>query len=441
MSALQWTSIDTWIVIVATVSAMACALLGNFLVLRKMSMMGDAISHAVLPGLAIAFLWTNSLSSLPMFIGAAVVGLLTALFTQAIHRHGKVEESAAMGVVFTTLFAVGLILIEQASEHMDIDPNCVLMGNIELTPLDTWLILGQDIPRAGAVVGAVLLLNVIVVTLFYKEFKLCAFDPSLATTLGINANVMHYLLMALVAVTTVAAFEAVGSILVIAMLIVPGATAYLLTDRLHWMLVISLLVAAVSAVGGHLLALILPGWFGFHSMSTSGTMATLVGGLFTVAMLFGPRHGLLSRLRHRLAIVLQINHEDVLGILYRLEESKLEQPLSRRDTLLIATDTSRFWLAISLWQLRRKGWLQRGDDLDLTPSGREAGSNLMRSHRLWETYMEKLAQQPRHQQHRAAEYLEHVTDTSLAEHLAEQVGDQDRDPQGKRIPRRPDTDN
>ena len=226
---MNWYAIDTWIVIVGILAAVACTLLGNFLVLRKMSMMGDAISHAVLPGLAIAFLITGARASLAMFIGAAVVGVLTAVFTQWISRFGKVDQGASMGIVFTTLFALGLILIVQAADHVDLDAGCVLYGAIELTPLDVvWStkLFGMtvDLPRAVVVLVSVCLVNALFVILFFKELRISSFDPELASTIGINASLMHYLLMTLVAITTVAAFEAVGSIIVIAMLIVPAAT-------------------------------------------------------------------------------------------------------------------------------------------------------------------------------------------------------------------------
>jgi manganese/zinc/iron transport system permease protein len=133
---MEWFSLDTWIVVVGVLAAVSCALLGNFLVLRQMSMMGDAISHAVLPGLAIAFLITQARTSWLMFLGAAVIGVLTAVFTQWISRFGKVDRGASMGIVFTTLFALGLLLIVQAADSVDLDPSCVLYGAIELTPLD-----------------------------------------------------------------------------------------------------------------------------------------------------------------------------------------------------------------------------------------------------------------------------------------------------------------
>lgn len=307
---MTWYAIDTWIVVIGALAAVACALLGNFLVLRRMSMMGDAISHAVLPGLAIAFLVTEARASFAMFIGAAIVGVMTAVFTQWISRLGNVDRGASMGIVFTTLFASGLLLIVQAADHVDLDPSCVLYGAIELTPLDvawTLEVLGValEVPRAAIVLSLVVFLNVGFVLLFFKELRISSFDPELATTMGINANLMHYLLMTLVAVTTVAAFEAVGSIIVIAMLIVPAAAAHLLTDRLGFMVGISALIAMLSAVSGHVSALIVPRWFGFESTSTSGMMAVMAGVIFVLVLLFAPRHGVLSARMRREKVALE----------------------------------------------------------------------------------------------------------------------------------------
>ncbi len=300
-SLAQWDwSLDGWIILAGVLCAGASALLGSFLVLRKMSMMGDAISHAVLPGLAIAFLVTGSRSSLPMFLGAAAAGILTALITEWVRGVGKVDEGASMGVVFTALFAFGLLLVVQAADHVDLDPGCVLYGAIELTPLDTVTISGYAIPRVVLTLGSVFLLNLTCVVALYKEFQISSFDPSLATTLGINAQVMHYVLMTLVAITAVASFESVGNILVVAMLIVPAATAYLLTDRLSVMIALAVLFGALSAVLGHLGAIAVPAAFGYESTNTAGMMALVSGLLLGLACLLGPRYGLLARWLARL---------------------------------------------------------------------------------------------------------------------------------------------
>lgn len=297
---MNWVALDSWIVVVGVLAAVSCALLGNFLVLRKMSMMGDAISHAVLPGLAIAFLMTGARASLTMFVGAAIVGVLTAVFTQWITKFGNVDRGASMGIVFTTLFALGLILIVQAADHVDLDPGCVLYGAIELTPLDVvwrpeWFGFTLDVPRAALVLAAVTLLNLVFIVFFFKELRISSFDPELATTMGINANLMHYLLMTLVAITTVAAFEAVGSIIVIAMLIAPATAAHLLTDRLVSMIMVSVALAVLAAVLGHVSALLVPGWFGYEVTSTSGMMAVMSGLIFALVLFFAPRYGIISK--------------------------------------------------------------------------------------------------------------------------------------------------
>ncbi|HBM85333.1 MAG TPA: iron ABC transporter, partial [Opitutae bacterium] len=248
--------------------------------------------------------------SLTMFIGAAVVGILTAIFTQWVSRFGKVDEGASMGIVFTTLFALGLLLIVQAADHVDLDASCVLYGAIELTPLDVvWRpqLFGYnlDVPRAALVLAPVCVVNLLFVILFFKELRISSFDSELATTMGIHANVMHYLLMTLVAITTVAAFEAVGSIIVIAMLIVPPAAAHLLTDRLDLMVLISVVLAILAAILGHVTAILLPGWLGLDprvvdATSTSGMMAVMAGLIFAVVLLCAPRHGMLVKMFRRL---------------------------------------------------------------------------------------------------------------------------------------------
>lgn len=277
---------------------MACALPGTFLLLRRMSMMGDAISHAVLPGLAVAFLISGTRASIWMFLGASIAGVLTALFSQWITRFGKVERGAAMGIVFTTLFAIGLVLIRKAADHVDLDAACVLYGALELTPLDLVTIFETEryvveIPRAAIVAGISLLANVVFVGLFYKELTLASFDPGLADTQGFHPRFIHYLLMTMVAITTVAAFEAVGSIIVIAMLIVPPATAFLLTRKLPVLIALSLILAFTSAVLGQGLSY-LPSALGLPESTSSGMMATAAGLLFLAAWLFGPQ-GLLRR--------------------------------------------------------------------------------------------------------------------------------------------------
>ncbi len=426
----SWHMLDTWIVVVGALAAMACALPGNFLVLQRMSLMGDAISHAVLPGLAVAFLVTGSRASAPMFVGAAGVGVLTAVLTQWIHTRGRVEPGAAMGVVFTALFAAGLVLIVRGADHVDLDPDCVLYGAIETV----WA--GEGAPGAVYVLGGALVLNGLFTIVFYKELKICSFDPSLATTLGISARGMHYALMTLVAVTTVAAFEAVGSILVIAMLIVPAATAYLLTDRLHLMIILSLVVAVASAVLGHVAAITVPAWFGGTDTSTAGMMATMAGALFAIAMVAAPRHGVVNKVFHRALLRLRIVEEDVLGLLYRLEEMPDQvRPASAPSFVASAIQSGPVWARWALARLRRKGKIVWGPaGYGLADSGRTEAQRLVRTHRLWESYLHTFLKLPADHVHATAERLEHVTTPAMRERLADKTGQPDRDPQGKQVP-------
>jgi manganese/zinc/iron transport system permease protein len=432
---MEWTFLDTWIVIVGMLGAMSCALLGNYLVLRRMSMMGDAISHAVLPGLAVAFLVSGSRESLPMLIGAILVGVLTTLFIHGIDRLSGLDRGASMGVVFTSLFALGLILIRQAADHVDLDPGCVLYGAIELTPLDTHLWLGWEIPRAALTNGVMLVINLIFVLLFFKELKITSFDPALATTIGINANAMQYTLMTLVAATTIAAFESVGSILVIAMLIVPGAAAHLLTDRLGFMLLISLVFAAVSAVLGHIGAITIPKWFGFEDTSTAGMMAFTAGVLIGGVLLFAPRYGLISRLLHQFLLGLKILRDDILGFLYRYQELASPEAAPVRLSQVRAALKTGFAVDLSLLDLvRRKKVKRAADRLTLTRAGLDMGRNLVRSHRLWETYLCDKMGYCGADIHRYAHELEHFTDTNLQTELDQETGNPAFDPHQRRIP-------
>ena len=303
---MTWTSLDTGIVVVAAVSAMACALIGSFLVLRRMSMMGDAISHAVLPGIAAAFLVTLSRDTGTIVIGAAAAGVLTAAFTQFIHRIGNVDRGAAMGVVFTTMFAIGLILIVRSADSVHVDVHTVFYGSVELAPLNEVTVAGVRMPRALLILGAVFAADLAFVLVLFKELNLTSFDEDFARSIGCNARLLHYALMVMVAVTIVAAFESVGSILVIAMLIVPGAVAGLFTRRLRSLLALGQVIALACAVGGHLSAVTVPRWFGLADTSTAGMMAVTAGAVVAAALVIAPERGLAARALRRVRAVLRV---------------------------------------------------------------------------------------------------------------------------------------
>ncbi len=432
-----WSMIDTWIVLTGAVIALSCALVGNFLVIRRMSLMGDAISHAVLPGIAVAFLLSGNRDPLPMFLGAITAGVGTAFLTELIRRHGRVEESSAMGVVFTTLFAIGLVMMVQAADSVDLDPGCVLYGAIELSPLDSVPVGTWDIPRSLVIGLVVLVVNVIFVGLFFKELLITSFDPEAATSLGISARRMYYLLMALVAITTVASFESVGSILVIAMLIVPGAAAQFLSARLSGVILWSLVISVVSAVGGHVLAITVPPWFGFVDTSTSGSMAVCAGLVFGAVFLLAPERGWLARVLMRRALQLRIVREDILGALYRWREEfpSMATGISHAE-LSTRLDQRGAPMASAMKSLRRDKLITMGRDgrIMLTQEGSSQAAKIIRDHRLWERFLYDRVQLPADHVHATSSQLEHVTDDALRRELESDARGSTLDPHGKVIP-------
>ena len=285
---MTWTELDTWIVIAGSLTAMACAIPGVFLQLNKQSMLGDAISHAVLPGIAIAYLLSGTKETLPLLMGAVFAGVLTALLSGAIQRFGQVDPGASLGVVFCVFFAVGLLLVRVAADHVDLDPSCVLFGSLELSVIGS-----QGVPKIVWLSAATLLLNATLATLFYKELRLAAFDHRFAGTIGIPAAGIRLGLTIFTSVTAVMAFESVGSILVISMLIVPGATALLLCRSVAGVLFASLGFASLCSIGGHLLAISAAPWLlskltgapHLGSLSSVGMMATVSGLVFILVLL------------------------------------------------------------------------------------------------------------------------------------------------------------
>lgn len=253
-------------------------------------MVGDAISHAVLPGIVIAFLFTGSRDSFEMITGAALLGIFTTFFIQFLNKKAKLQTDAAIGVTFTWLFALGVILISVFAGQVDLDQECVLYGEIAYVPLDVWITnSGVNLgPRALYISAIVLLINLILLGIGYKQFFLTTFDPAYAATIGISVSVWNYMLMGAVSMTTVSAFESVGAILIVALLVAPSATAYLLTDKLKWMLFYSVLVSIGISVGGYFLAVRIDG-------SIAGAIVSVAGVVFMLAFIFSPKDGLLTR--------------------------------------------------------------------------------------------------------------------------------------------------
>lgn len=279
-----------YIILVASLVAISCSLLGCYLVLRKMAMVGDAISHAVLPGIVIAYLISNTFNSLAMLAGAMALGILSTFLIEFFHRKGNLQTDASIGVTFTWLFAVGVVMLSFYAGEVDLDQECVLYGEIALVPFDTLITSsGQSLgPRALWIISPVLLAILLFIGVGYKGLQLTTFDGAYAALTGVSVLLWHYALMAMVSAVTVASFELVGAILVVAFLIVPPATAYLLTRQLKTMLWLAVIISIACAVGGYYLASWING-------SIAGAMATVAGFLFILALIFSPTDGLLTR--------------------------------------------------------------------------------------------------------------------------------------------------
>ncbi len=412
-----------WTAGIAMMATTSCALVGSYLVLRRMGLLGDAISHAVLPGLVIGFMVSGSRALWPMLIGAAAAGLATTFLSELLRRRARVEASAGMGVVFTSLFALGVVLISTYGKGVDLDAGCVLYGALEYRALDTVTLAQVEVPRSFLALAAVALVDLGLVLLLWKELKISSFDPALATTLGIPAGFMHYFLMAMVSCTTVACFEAVGSILVIAMLIVPGATAHLLTDRLSRMLGIAVVVGWLSAIAGILLAR-------RYNTNEAGMMAVAAGAQLGLAVLLAPRHGVLARAARGLRFSFRIIQEDYLARLYRLEEAG-----AARGAAESGRSGAGLRERFALSALAFAGAIESaGSGWALTANGRRRAEELVRSHRLWESFLADRLGLPADHLHEPAHRMEHYVSPELAEQLRTGLASRAQDPHGRTIP-------
>jgi manganese/zinc/iron transport system permease protein len=374
------------------------------------------------------------------------MGLVTVWLIEVIQRYGKVEESAAIGVVFTSLFAIGLVMMVRAADKIDLDPSCVLYGSLETIILEDKVAtpLGE-VPPIILRLGCICLLNAAAVVLLYKQWQISTFDPLFSMAQGIRPSTYHYLLASLVAITCIASFEAVGNILVVAMLVVPPATAFLLCNRLSTMIGVSVLVAIVSAILGHLCAISIPHAFGFKSVNSAAMIAVACGFLLVTAVVVSPKAGVLAKWWNQQQVARKIVGEDALAFLYRYSErlSKNAQPAGAG---IVSAGQSieglAKHLAVSVSKTRsiandlvKSGWvLLSSGELHLTDDGRRMAQNLVRSHRLWEQYLAVEMNVSEARLHAQAESLEHFTSPSMRGKLDEETGQAPVDPHGSNIP-------
>jgi ABC-type Mn2+/Zn2+ transport system permease subunit/Mn-dependent DtxR family transcriptional regulator len=403
--------------VTSVLAATVLGALGCFVVLRRMALIGDALSHAVLPGVVVALLLTGSTGVPGLLLGALFAGLLTAVLVNLVSRHSRTKEDSAIGIVFTALFALGIILISSLPRGTHFDLKCFLFGDpLAVGREDFWMMIG-----IGAGVLAI-------IGLLYHALKLVSFDPVVAAAMGLPVAALHYLLMGMLSATVVAGLKATGVVLVVAMLITPASAAYQLSNRLGTMLLLSGLFGAVSAAIGMSLA--------FVTNSPTGPAMVVVATLiFGLAMLFSPSHGLVFDWLRRRRLSRHIAVEDLVRAVYKLEEAS--RTAGRRAATITEVAHEARLVPRRVRSLLRKPSvreLMRLQDghLTLTEAGTHRAAEMVRAHRLWESYLADQTNLAPEFIHETAHRLEHAHE--MADEVDAALGHPQRDPHGAAIP-------
>jgi manganese/zinc/iron transport system permease protein len=416
------------VVYAAILLGITCGLLGCFIVLRRQSLLGDAIGHAVLPGVCVGFLFAGHRSTPALLLGALVAGLLAAALIGLLQRTTNLKTGECMGVVFTGFYGVGIVLLKLIQNRS---------GASGQAGLDKFLF-GQIVSIHGAdvvymaVIAAVAVGGVVV---FWRKLAVSSFDHDFAFSLGLPVRRIHYLLTGLVTVAIVISIQAVGVVLVSAMLVTPAATAYLLTDRLHRMAILSAAFGAAAGVLGAFFSL-----FG-EDLPTGAFMVLAAACLFAGAFLFSPRHGLVPRLLRLWERRRTTQAENLLRTLYILMErrGKVGPHSDRRfgvhDVAAVRQESPAH--VRGLWKLAaRRGWVEKSsrDPIVLTDEGFEEARSVVRNHRLWELFLTQEAHLASDHVHADAEYIEHVLPRDVLKRLEQMLDNPTADPHGQPIP-------
>ncbi len=406
----------------------SCGLLGSFIVVRKMALMGDALSHAVLPGVALGFAWNMTKDPVAILVGATIAGLLGVVFVTLITQTTRIKQDAALGIVLASFFAIGIALLKLVENHGS-------SGNISGVKQ---FLFGQAAALTREdlyTMGAVTLLSVLLVSAFYRPFLLCSFDRGFARSIGLPVKLLDYVLMLFLTFAIVIALQAVGVVLVSALLITPAATAYLLTDRMHRMLWYAAGFGMLSAALGAFLS------FLGNNLPTGPFMVVGASATFVLAYLFAPRHGTVTRwVRHRNRSQ-RIRNENTMKAIYRVLENRQfkGEGVSLTELAELRRETVED-VRVRTHQLLKSGavTLGEGDNMVyLTPEGYQRALQIVRNHRLWELYLTNEANyQPDHV-HDDAEKIEHVLGEDVVRELERELGYPETDPHGKPIPSMP----
>jgi ABC-type Mn2+/Zn2+ transport system permease subunit/Mn-dependent DtxR family transcriptional regulator len=403
--------------VTSMLAALVLGVLGCFVVLRRMALIGDALSHAVLPGVVVALMLTGSTGVPGLLLGALLAGLATAILVNLVSRYSRTKEDSAIGIVFTALFALGVILISSLPRGTHFDLKCFLFGDpLAVGREDFWMMLS---------IGAAVL---IIVCLLYHALKLVSFDPVVASAMGLPVNVLHYLLMGMLSATVVAGLKATGVVLVVAMLITPASAAYQLSNRLGVMMFLSGLFGAISAALGMSLAFV-------TNAPTGPAMVVVATVLFGLALLFSPSHGLVFDWLQRRRLSRHIDEEDLIKAVYKLSEASRTTDSPSVFIIDVARETHLDEHRIQK-MLRRQNVQALVQSiqgrLTLTDAGVRRATEMVRSHRLWESYLVDQANVSAEFVHEVADRLEHAHE--LTDEMDMELGHPKRDPHGEIIP-------
>ena len=402
--------------IASSMIGVMCGILGVFIVLRNMSLIGDALSHAVLPGVVLGFV-VAGYSVLGFFAGAVFAGIVTAILITWLQRNVPIKNDAAMGIVFTAMFSIGVMWISRISRQdgVHLDLKDFLFGNaLGVSNEDLYL------------TGAITIFVILSVIVFYRYLFATTFQVVIAQTLGIPVKAVYYFLMLLLSLAIVASLKAVGVILVVSMLIAPAATALLLSDRLQKVVVLSAFIGLFSAIIGLLLAIKLETTPG-PAMAVTGTM------FFLLAVFFSPKKGLLFKYLRKNSIRKKVELEDTLKQAFKLhEKSKLTL-----SNLIERLGFSSSKVKQYLNKLRQDGLLEwKGETIKMNKKGVQAANKLVRAHRLWETYLVNQAGMNEGEIHEHAEKWEHILTDEVLDEVDHELGYPKMDPHGSPIPKK-----
>lgn len=427
----------------AILLGVTCGLLGCFIVLRRQSLLGDAIGHSVLPGVCIGFLFAGTRSTPALLAGALVAGLLSSALISLLQRTTLLKTGECIGAVFTGFYALGIVLLkyiqnlgsegESLLSRLGLAP-AVSTGQAGLEKFLFGQIVGvsfSDVMLMAAVAGGV----IVMVAIFWRPLAIATFDEGFAFSIGLRVRAIHYLLTGLVTVAIVISIQAVGVVLVAAMLVTPAATAYLLTDRLHRMALLSCLFGAAAGVLGAFFSL-----FG-DDLPTGAFMVLGASTLFAGAFLFSPRHGLLPRVFRVAARRRTTQAENLVATLYKMMEKRAgaagasDRRCGVHDVAAARHESPA--QVRRLWALAKaRGWVdpQSHDPIILTDQGLEEARRVVRNHRLWELFLTQEASLASDHVHADAERIEHVLPRDVLHRLEQMLDDPTVDPHGQPIP-------